>query len=95
MSQVALNEWFEHVRHFQKHKDEYPADVQAASEATGSVLFASPDEVMELTGKIRDLLEPLNERIDHALRPPGVVPMETLVLTHLVPPEFVVKDERA
>ena len=95
MSQVAFSEWFEHVRRFQEHKDEYPADVQAPSEATESVLFASPDEVMELTGKIRDLLEPFRERIDPALRPSGVVPMEILVLTHPVPPEFVVQDERA
>jgi hypothetical protein len=96
MTKVAFNEWFEHVRHFQQHKDEYPADVQDASEAAEMVLFASPEEVRELTGKIWDLLEPFRERIDPALRPAGIVPMEMLVFTHpVVPPGFATKDEQA
>jgi Helix-turn-helix domain len=95
MSRVAFNEWFEHVRHFQEHKDEYPADVQDASEAAEIVLFASPEEVRELTGKIWDLLEPFRERIDPALRPPGIVPMEMLVFTHpVVPPGFATRDTK-
>jgi hypothetical protein len=39
--------------------------------------------------KIRELLEPFYERIDPALRPPGIVPMEILVFTHpVVPPNY-------
>ena len=95
MTRVAFNEWFEHVRHFQEHKDEYPADVQDASEAAEMVLFASPEEVRELSRKIWDLLEPFKERIDPALRPAGVVPMEMLVFTHpVVPPGFSTKDTK-
>ena len=96
MSQVAYNEWFEHIRHFQEHKDEYPADVRDASEATECVLFASPDEVRELTRKIRELLEPFRDRIDPALRPTGIVPMEMLVFTHPVLPHgFLEKGNEA
>jgi hypothetical protein len=96
MSMIAYDEWFEHVRRFQEHRDEYPADVQAASGAAEIVLFASPNEVMELTRKISDLYEPFKERIDPALRPPGAVPMEMLVFTHpVVPPGFDPKNNEA
>ena len=88
MSRVAFEEWIEHVRRYQDRREEYPADVRAASEATEHVLFASPAEVMEVTRKIRALLEPFQARIDPALRPADGLPMEILVFTHPLPPPY-------
>jgi hypothetical protein len=87
MTRVAFDEWFEHVRRYQELKDQYPPEVREASDATESVLMATPEEVKELMGKINKLLHPFRDRIDPALRPPGIVPMEILVFTHpVVPP---------
>lgn len=87
MTRVAFDEWFEHIRRYKAIKDQYPPEVRQASHATESVLMATPAEVEELTAKIRELLQPFRERIDPALRPPGIVPMEILVFTHpVVPP---------
>lgn len=84
LSRVTYGEWFEHVKHYLAHIDEYPQDVRDASSATEQVLFATPAEVKELTDKIHNLLEPFKSRIDVALRPPDVIPMEILLFTHPV-----------
>lgn len=87
MTRIAFDEWFEHIRRYQELKDRYPPEVREASQTTESVLLATPAEVEQLTAKIRELLRPFRERIDPALRPPGIVPMEILVFTHpVVPP---------
>lgn len=86
MTRVAFDEWIEHIRRYQELKDQYPQDVRDVSEGSESVLMATPAEVKELTEKISELLRPFRERIDPALRPPGIVPMEILVFTHPVMP---------
>lgn len=93
MTRVAYAEWFEHVYHYEEHLRDYPQEVRDASSATERVLFATPEEVAELTEKIRDLLEPFEERVDPARRPPGVTtPMEVLVFTHPLPPQYSPRD---
>lgn len=86
MTRVAFDEWIEHIRRYQELKDQYPQDVRDVSEGSESVLMATPAEVKELTEKISELLRPFRERIDPALRPPGIVPMEILVFTHPIMP---------
>jgi hypothetical protein len=89
MTRVAYDEWFEHVRRYEELSDQYPPEVRDASSALEGVLMATPAEVIEVNKKIRELLEPFYERIDPALRPPGIVPMEILVFTHpVVPPNY-------
>ena len=89
MTHIAYAEWFEHVYRYEEDQQDYPQDVRDASSATGRVLFATPEEVVELTDKIRALLEPFEERIDPSRRPPGVTtPMEMLVFTHPLPPAY-------
>lgn len=89
MTRVAYAEWLEHVYHYEEHRQDYPQAVRDASSATERVLFATPDEVAELTRKIHDLLEPFEARMDPAQRPAGVTtPMEVLVFTHPLPPEY-------
>lgn len=92
MTRVAYAEWFEHIHRYQELRQDYPQEVRDASSATERVLFATPAEVMELTDKIRDLLEPFQARVDPALRPPDVTPMEMIVFTHPLPPEYRPQD---
>jgi DNA-binding transcriptional ArsR family regulator len=93
MTRVAYAEWFEHVHRYEQYLQDYPQEVRDASSATERVLFATPEEVAELTEKIRDLLEPFEERVDPARRPPGVTtPMEILLFTHPLPPEYSPQD---
>jgi len=89
LTRVAQDGWFERVRSYRELKDQYPQEVRDASDASESVLMATPAEVMELTEQIHELLRPFRERIDPARRPPGIVPMEILVFTHpVVPPGY-------
>jgi hypothetical protein len=88
MTQVAHAEWIDHVRRYREQAGDYPQDVRDASTATEMVLHATPAEVMRLTARIEELLEPFRSRVEPARRPAGTVPMEILVFTHPLPPEF-------
>ena len=86
MTQVAYQEWFEHIRRYAELRDQYPEDVREASTASESVLMATPEEIKELNAKIAELLKPFHLRSDPALRPPGIVPMEIVTFIHPVMP---------
>lgn len=88
MTRVAHAEWFEHISHYEEHREEYPQEVRDASSATERVLFATPAEVVELVDKIRELLAPFEARLDPALRPPEAELMEMLVFSHPLPPQY-------
>jgi DNA-binding transcriptional ArsR family regulator len=84
---VIYAEWLEHIQRYQAQQKRYPADVREASGGTEFVLFARPDEVIEVRRRVLELLEPFRERIDPARRPADSAPMELLLFTHpLLPP---------
>ncbi|MHB2028537.1 MAG: helix-turn-helix domain-containing protein [Acidimicrobiales bacterium] len=68
------------LRNFLDTKSDFPAPWRRASETTQSLLYLTPDELVEVTGELRELLEQRRlERLDPTSRPDGALPVEVLL----------------
>ncbi|MEU1199138.1 helix-turn-helix domain-containing protein [Streptomyces sp. NPDC005813] len=83
LGEVLLDRWLGRMRHYESHREQYPADVRAVSDSSQFVVFGTAAEVQEAQAAIADILMRFADRLtDPALRPEGSTPFEMLVFTH-------------
>jgi hypothetical protein len=71
------------MRHYESHREQYPAEARAVSGSSQFVVFGTAAEVEQARTEIANILMRFTDRIaEPALRPEGSVPFEVLVFTH-------------
>jgi predicted ArsR family transcriptional regulator len=86
LSEVVYDMWIDQFRHYQATKDTYPAEIREISGASGTTLFATPEEVAQAQQEISAILDRFKDRgFDPDLRPVGQPPIEMVMFTYPIP----------
>jgi hypothetical protein len=89
LSRVVYERWFARLSHWTHTRAAYPKEWRDAADGTQFVTYLTPPELERLSRQLYDVLLPWKERItDPSKRPPGSVPVETLLFSYpLAPPD--------
>ena len=79
-SLARFHEW-------QRAKAAYPREWRQVANNSDYVLYATPDEIKQVNEELHAVLMRFHERLrDPAKRPPGALPVETLLLSYPIEP---------
>lgn len=85
LSNMLTEHWIERIRAFDLDRSRYPKSVADVTRPYQSVALATPAELAQLREEIFALMSRYVDRIDPASRPPGVLPFEMVLFTHVLP----------
>jgi predicted ArsR family transcriptional regulator len=84
LSKMIFEIWFDRIRAFELTRSGLREDIRDATGALQSVAFATPAELAELRDEIFALMSRyFVKRMDPADRPPGTLPFEMVMFTHV------------
>jgi DNA-binding transcriptional ArsR family regulator len=91
LSRVVSERSFARYSRWMDTKASYPREWRAAADSSQSMTYLTPPELEQLSRQLYEVLLPWKERLtDPSKRPPGSVPVETLLFSYPVaPPESV------
>jgi hypothetical protein len=84
LTKALVERFLGRIRAFELARTQLDPAVQAATGVMQSVVFATPAEVEQLRAEILALLLGFIDRMDPAARPPGSMPFELVLFTHLL-----------
>ena len=84
LSTMLTEHWIDRIRAFERDKPRFPREVVQAASTRQSVAFATPAELAQLGGEILALMSRYVDRINPENRPPGTVPFEMVLFTHVL-----------
>ena len=93
-NRLARERWLARHQAWQETKAAYPTQWRDAAEDSEYLLYATPDELKELTQELHAILGPrYRDRLtDPSSRPPGAAPVELLVLAYPIAPPAAGQD---
>jgi DNA-binding transcriptional ArsR family regulator len=84
LSKMLTEHWIGRIRAFERDRSRFPREVAEAASTRQSVAFATPAELAQLGEEILALMSRYVDRIDPEHRPPGAVPFEMVLFTHVL-----------
>lgn len=84
LSAMLTEHWLDRIRAFERDRPRFPREVAEAASTRQAVVFATPAEAAQLGAEILALMTRYVGRIDPASRPPGTVPFEMVLFTHVL-----------
>jgi DNA-binding transcriptional ArsR family regulator len=84
LSNMLTEHWIDRIRAFDLDRSRYPKSVGDVTRPYQSVALATPAELAKLREEIFAVMSRYNDRIDPASRPPGVLPFEMVMFTHVL-----------
>ena len=84
LSKMMIEHWIDRIRAFDLARSRFPAEVRDVTGPLESVAFATPEELTQLRGEIFAAMSKFFGRLDPAARPPGSLPFELVLFTHVL-----------
>jgi DNA-binding transcriptional ArsR family regulator len=84
LSKMLTEHWIDRIRAFDLDRSRYPQSVADVARPYQSLVLATPAELAQLREEIFALMSRYVDRIDLAARPPGVLPFEMVLFTHVL-----------
>jgi DNA-binding transcriptional ArsR family regulator len=84
LTKMVTEMWIDRIRAFDLARPGHPKEIRDATGVLESVAFATPAELTELRAEIFALMGRFIARLDPSARPPGALPFEMVLFTHLM-----------
>lgn len=84
LSKMLTEHWIDRIRAFDLDRSRYPQSVGDVTAPYQSLVLATPAELAQLREEIFTLMSRYVDRIDPASRPPGALPFEMVLFTHVL-----------
>ena len=84
LSKMLTEHWIDRIRAFDLDRSRYPESVGDVTGPYQSLVLATPAELAQLREEIFTLMSRYVDRIDLANRPPGALPFEMVLFTHVL-----------
>jgi DNA-binding transcriptional ArsR family regulator len=84
LSKMLTEHWIDRIRAFDLDRSRYPKSVGDVTSPYRSLVLATPAELAQLREEIFALMSRYVDRIDPPDRPPGALPFEMVLFTHVL-----------
>jgi hypothetical protein len=84
LTTMVTEMWIGRIRAFELARAGYSREIRDATGVIESIVFATPAEQAALRAEILALMSRYTDRMDPSARPPGALPFEMVLFTHLL-----------